>query len=78
MIEAIIEKLLLMKLHGMAEGLQTQMNDTYRDLSFEERFGLLVDKEKLHRENRQIKTLLSHAHFRHQFDADARCGIDVF
>jgi DNA replication protein DnaC len=65
MIEAIIEKLLLMKLHGMAEGLQTQMNDAYRDLSFEERFGLLVDKEKLYRENRQIKTLLSHAHFRH-------------
>ena len=64
MIEAVIEKLLLMRLFGMAEGLREQ-NDAYRDLSFEERFGLLVDKEKLYRENSQIKTLLSHAHLRH-------------
>ena len=65
MIEAIIEKLLSMKLYGMAEGLREQMNDAYRDLSFEERLGLLVDKEKLYRENSQIKTLLSQAHLRH-------------
>jgi DNA replication protein DnaC len=65
MIEAVIEKLLLMRLHGMAEGLQEQKNDAYRDLSFDERFGLLVDKEKLYRDNSQIKTLLSHAHLRH-------------
>jgi DNA replication protein DnaC len=64
MIEAVIEKLLLMRLFGMAEGLREQ-NDAYRDLSFEERFGLLVDKERLYRENSQIKTLLSHAHLRH-------------
>jgi DNA replication protein DnaC len=64
MIEAIIEKLLLMRLFGMAEGLREQ-SDAYRDLSFEERFGLLVGKEKLYRENSQIKTLLSHAHLRH-------------
>jgi DNA replication protein DnaC len=66
MIEATIEKLLLMKLYGMAEGLREQMNNPeYRDLDFEERFGLLVDKEKLYRENRQLKTLASKAHFRH-------------
>ena len=66
MIEATIEKLLLMKLHGMAEGLKEQMNShEYRDLGFEERFGLLVDKEKLSRENRQLKILASQAHFRH-------------
>ena len=64
MIEVIIEKLLLMRLYGMAEGLREQ-GDAYRDLSFEERFGLLVDKEKLYRENSQIKALLSHAHLRH-------------
>ena len=64
MIEAIIEKLLLMRLFGMAEGLREQ-SDAYRDLSFEERFGLLVGKEKLYRENSQIKALLSHAHLRH-------------
>jgi len=66
MIEAIIEKLLVMKLYGMSEGLREQMNSTsYRDLSFEERFGLLADKEKLYRENRQMRILLSHAHLRH-------------
>jgi DNA replication protein DnaC len=65
MIEAVIEKLLFMRLHGMAEGLREQMNEAYRDLSFDERFGLLVDKEKLYRENSQIKTLLSRAHLRH-------------
>jgi DNA replication protein DnaC len=65
MIEAVIEKLLTMRLYGMAEGLQEQKNDIYRDLSFDERFGILIDKEKLYRENSQIKTLLSHAHLRH-------------
>ncbi len=66
MIEAIIEKLIVMKLSGMAEGLREQMNShAYRDLSFEERLGLLVDKEKMNRENRQIKILLAQAHLRH-------------
>ena len=65
MIEAIIEKLLLMRLFGIAEGLREQMNDAYRDLGFDERLGLLVDKEKLHRQNSQIKSLLSQAHLRH-------------
>lgn len=65
MIEAIIEKLILMRLLGMAEGLREQMHDAYRDLGFEERFGLLVDKEKLYRQNSQIKALLSQAHLRH-------------
>jgi DNA replication protein DnaC len=65
MIEAIIEKLLLMRLFGMAEGVREQMNDAYRDLGFEERLGLLVDKEKLSRHNSQIKALLSQAHLRH-------------
>lgn len=74
MIEAVIEKLTAMKLYGMSEGLKEQANSiAYRDLSFEERFGLLVDKEKLHRENRQIKTLLSYAHLRHP----AACPEDI-
>jgi len=66
MIEATIEKLIAMKLSGMAEGLQEQIsNHAYKDLSFEERLGMLVDKEKLARENRQLKILLSYAHLRH-------------
>jgi DNA replication protein DnaC len=82
MIEPTMEKLLLMKLHGMAEGLREQMgNPEYKDLSFEERLILLVDKEKLYRENRQLKTLASKAHFRHpsacfeDIDFRARRGI---
>jgi DNA replication protein DnaC len=82
MIEAVIEKLLIMKLHGMALGLREQMNiPAYRDLGFEERFGLLVDKEKLHRDNWQLKVLASKAHFRHpsacfeDIDFRARRGI---
>lgn len=66
MIEATIEKLIAMKLSGMAEGLQEQLNNNaYKDLGFEERFGILVDKEKILRENRQLKILLSYAHLRH-------------
>ena len=66
MIEATIEKLIAMKLSGMAEGLQEQLNNNaYKDLGFEERLGILVDKEKILRENRQLKILLSYAHLRH-------------
>jgi DNA replication protein DnaC len=66
MIEATLEKLLTMKLYGMTEGLKEQLNShEYKDLSFEERLSLLVDKEKLYRENRLLKTLVSKAHFRH-------------
>lgn len=66
MIEATVEQLYLMKLFGMAEGLREQMNGPeYHGLSFEERLGVLVDKERLYRENRRLKTLASKAHFRH-------------
>ncbi len=66
MIEATMEQLLLMKLFGMTQGLKEQMdNPEYRNLGFEERLGILVDKEKLYRENRLLKTLASKAHFRH-------------
>lgn len=66
MIEATIEQLLSMKLYGMVEGLREQMNNPqYHDLGFEERLGILTDKEKLYRDNRRLKTLASKAHFRH-------------
>jgi DNA replication protein DnaC len=74
MIEAVIEKLIMMKLHGMAEGFREQLNTpAYRDLGFEERFGLLVDKEKLYRENMQLRALSRKAHFRHP----AACFEDI-
>lgn len=65
MIEATIDKLILMKLYGMAEGIKEQLiNTAYKELSFEERFSILVDKEKTYRENRQLKLLLSQAHLK--------------
>ena len=44
--EPLIDKLASMKLGGMMEGLREQMeNPQYRKLSFEERLGLLMDRE---------------------------------
>ena len=49
------EKLSQMKLSGFLDGLKDQLeNPAFKDLDFEERFGLLVDKEYLLRENRRL------------------------
>lgn len=67
MIEATVEKLITMKLHGMAEAVQEQMkNRTYKDLSFEERLGMLVDREMDSRQDRKLRSLLTKARFRYQ------------
>jgi hypothetical protein len=43
--QPIIEKLAAMRLLGMSEALKAQEQDpTARELSFQERFGLLVDQ----------------------------------
>ena len=66
MIEATMEKLISMKLHGMAEAVQEQMkNRAYKELSFEERLGMLVDREMDNRQDRKLRTLLSKARFRY-------------
>lgn len=45
-----IERLLSLRLTGMAQAFSAQLQDAgYHDLSFEERFGLLVEQEWLHR-----------------------------
>jgi DNA replication protein DnaC len=61
----IIEKLQLMKFYGMHKAFeeQLQMADIEK-LSFEERFGLIVDREKTEREDRRLKTLLRKAKLR--------------
>ncbi len=65
MFNVIVDKLISVKLNGMAEGLREQSgNRVYNELSFDERFGMLVDKEIIYRENRRLKTLLSKARFR--------------
>lgn len=52
-----MEKLHVMKLQGMAEALEEQRRST-NELSFEERFGLLVERQWLWRENRSLKARL--------------------
>lgn len=60
--EPTIEKLRAMHLDGMAEGwLEQQKNAEAAGLSFDERFGMLVDAEWLHRENKRLQRALREA-----------------
>ena len=57
-----IEKLYHLKLNGMAEAFKEQLqHPDLSDLSFEERFSLLVDHQWSWRENRRMKRLLGNA-----------------
>jgi DNA replication protein DnaC len=57
-----IEKLHAMKLTGMAEALKLQLEQSAcSELSFEERFGLLVDHEWSWRENSRMRRYLKNA-----------------
>ncbi len=59
------EKLRTLKLNGMAKALEEQLNMTdIDDLSFEERLGLLVDREADERENKRLTTRLKKARLR--------------
>jgi hypothetical protein len=50
-----LEKLQTMKLHGMADAFRAQLETTdTSQLSFEERFALLVDQQWLWKENRAL------------------------
>ena len=63
--EQTIEKLYAMKLNGMAEAFKDQLQQpNISELSFEERFGLLVDCQWTWREDRRMKRLLSDAKFK--------------
>ena len=56
------EKLYALKLNGMAEALQDQLQQpASKELSFEERLGLLVDRQWTWKENRRLARLLSNA-----------------
>lgn len=62
-----LEKLRTLKFHGMARALEEQLNSSdFDSLSFEERLGLLVDREFSERENRRLQTRLRHAKLRQQ------------
>ncbi len=60
-----LEKLQSLKLTGMLKALQEQMSMTEGEsLSFEERLGLLVDREVVERDNRRLTTRLKKARLR--------------
>jgi DNA replication protein DnaC len=63
--EPTMEKLRTLKLYGMLTALELQMSSSeYKDLTFEERLGLLVDREVLDRANRRLKSHLKSAKLR--------------
>lgn len=60
-----VDRLHQMRLWGMAEAFVAQLQKPdYQELSFEERFGLLVDQEWTHRQNRRLARLLRQARLR--------------
>jgi DNA replication protein DnaC len=66
MLEITLGKLNQLKLYGMAEALNEQTQGTmYSGLSFEERLGLLVDREVTVRDNRRLTNLLRGARLRY-------------
>ena len=62
-----LDRLRELKFHGMAKSFQEQLQSSeYAELSFEERLGLMIDREKTERENRRFKTRLTRAKIRQQ------------
>jgi DNA replication protein DnaC len=60
-----LEKLREMKLFGMAKALQEQLElHNAHDLTFEERLGLLIDRELTERDNRRYTSQLKKAQLR--------------
>jgi len=60
--EHTLEKLYSMKLNGMADAFKEQIqHPNMDDLSFEERFSLLVDHLWTWKEDRRMKRLLNNA-----------------
>lgn len=62
--QVTIDKLIEMKLTSMADAFRIQENDpSMKEVSFEDRFGLLVDTEYTSRKNNRLKRLIKNAQF---------------
>jgi DNA replication protein DnaC len=67
LVQTTLDTLNRLKLYGMAAALAEQLaQSTSASLSFEERLGLLVDREVLHRDNRRLTRLLQLAQLKHR------------
>ncbi len=65
LIQPTLENLRTLKLHAMARALESQTKlKEARELSFEERFGMLVDAELLERDNKRTDSRLRRAKLR--------------
>jgi DNA replication protein DnaC len=77
-----IESLKILRLWGMVKALENQLNQPQiENMSFEERLGLMVDKEINDRENRRLQTRLRNACLKQEasmenIDYRASRGID--
>lgn len=82
LIQPTLDALNRLKLHGMAVALEEQItHGAARDLGFEDRFGLLVEREVTHREGRRLTRLLQLAQLKQRacledLDYRARPGLD--
>ena len=66
-----LQTLRRLKLNGMAEAFEQQLTQpTHHELSFEERFGLLVDRELSSRDNRRLTRLLKAAKLKYNASAE--------
>jgi len=62
--EATVFKLNELRLNAMAESYRNQLQDSsFKDLSFEERFGLLIDTEWSRRKNNKLSRLIRKSEF---------------
>lgn len=62
--QATIDKLIEMRLTSMADAFRIQEEDSsMKEVSFEDRFGLLVDTEYTNRKNNRLKRLIKNADF---------------
>ena len=65
--EPTLEKLRQLKLHGMARAFDEQLaTSQYDELTFEERLGIMVDRERTEQENRRLQSRLKTAKLRQQ------------
>jgi DNA replication protein DnaC len=82
LIQPTLDSLNRLKLYGMAAALSEQLTQSAaHGLAFEERFGLLVEREVVHRENRRLSRLLQLATLKERacledLDFRARRGLD--
>jgi DNA replication protein DnaC len=66
LIHPTIDKLESLRFNGMAKGLREQMQmEDIGEMTFEERLGILLDREMAERETRRLNTRLKKAKLRH-------------